>query len=262
MISTRWLLSNRVALDAKFLELSWHQRLDLGLFDFEVSLLGGKHIGRGTAESQDIAMAKAVSEALERMVCSEFGISTQGVAAHPILAMAEKNSTLEALERTIFQYHLDYKIPFAEDTVVTENSRLVDAVKDLGGQVSMKKMIRVSGYESSICLIENEGFKFLGLSLENSKELAQNKSLIEALRNFSAFCENQDKFIHQVKASSDLWNCNPIFFEKHKAVFNTKSPDQIFVKNFRSSAEELNSKIHQNLPVSVVKAQVSIEVST
>jgi hypothetical protein len=261
LIATEWLLSNRTRLDARFLEFSWQEPWGLPIYDFEVSLLGGKHLGRGTDKDEQTALAKAVSEAIERMVCFELNISTQGVAAHPSLLNAEKNAVDEALERALFQYHLANALPFGHQMLCNEATGIIEAIEKNGGSVSLKQMLSLAEYQSCVSLIQKDGYKFLGLGLGQTVGTAQTKSLIEALRNFAAYSKNPKEFPKQVQSNSDLWNCNPIFFETHRPVFEGGSElnSSRSFQGLRTSIEILNQKVKIDFPISVVRAEVSLE---
>lgn len=265
LVAAEWLFLNRSKLDAKFHEFSWSDPWGLSLFDFEVSLMGGRHSGRGTAKTEDLAMAKAVSEAIERLVCAELNISTQGVAAHPLKVEAELNAFNESLERTLFQHHLRNEIPFLDQVPSPEVANLFVSIEKMGGAISLQKMLPAIGNESCVCVIRKNNQNFLGLGFGESSAFVQWGAIIEALRNFATYCKGPDDFVQQTKLNSDLWSCDSRFFEEHSALFlentiNSKS-DLIF-KSFTNSFENLNSKIELSLPVSVVKAVVTLgEVS-
>ena len=201
-----------------------------------------------------------MSEAIERLVCSELNISTQGVAAHPVKANAETNAFNESVERALFQYHLENKIPFAEQSPTGEIADLLSAIQKYGGSISVRKMLPIVGCESSICIIQKDKQHFLGLGLGEEISSVQFKAIIEALRNFAVYCKNPDAFIEKTELNPDLWNCDPRFFEKHKSVLSKiedfKSDANI--KILKTSYENLGHKTGLELPVSVVKAEVTL----
>ena len=185
--------------------------------------MDGRHIGRGTSTDESVAFEKATSEALERLVCFENDISTEGVAAFPSESGARQNATLEALERELFRYHLENKISFYSAQPSESVDGISAALDSYGASISWMKMHTLPPYESSVCLVKKDDRFFLGLGFgENSSEV-QLHSAIEALRNFAAYNENPKRFLEQVELNSDLWNCSDNFFDKNKNVFQDVS---------------------------------------
>ncbi len=256
--TAEWLLSNRTELDVKFLEFNWGNTHGVPLFDFEVSLLG-RHVGRGTSFNQELAFEKAAVEALERFVCFENRISTEGVAAHPFPEAAKQNAILEALERHLFNEHLAMKQPFNPTTPVPTSFALKEMIENLGATVNWMKMRPVAGYASSVCLIQKQDRQFLGLGFGEDVADVQTHASIEALRNLAAYCETPIEFAEQTKSNSDLWSCSKDFFAKHAEVFcgyaNTIERDQ--VKNLPITFRLLESISLLELPLSFVQARVT-----
>lgn len=258
--AVKWLYSNRIKFDAKFAEFDLKNSWDLNLFDFEVSLNDGKHVGRGTSISEPEAMAKAVSEAFERMVSAELGISTQGVAAHPKMDRARKYAELESIERAVFQHHLTREISLFEQSVLQNTNFLVSAIERKIASVSFLKMIELKDYTSSLCLIKKDDQTFLGIGLCENEEVAQQKAAIEAFRNFSFYCKNSREFFMQVQADKDLWNCNSDFFSKHRSIFNaelqTDNSQKISVS--KNLIEILDTDFIPELPLFVARSQITL----
>ncbi|MBN8542378.1 MAG: hypothetical protein J0L82_18450 [Deltaproteobacteria bacterium] len=256
--TAEWLLSKRTELDVKFLEFNWGNAHGVPLFDFEVSLLG-RHIGRGTSFDQELAFEKAAAEALERLVCFENRISTEGVAAHPSPEAANRNAILEALERHLFNEHLATKQPFTLAKPAPATFGLKAAIENLGATVAWMKMRRVAGYESSVCLIQKEDRRFLGLGFGEDAADVQTHAAIEALRNLAAYCEAPVEFVEQTKSNSDLWSCSSDFFAKHEDVFrgSANTIEQDHFKNLPISIRHLESTTLPELPLSFVQARVA-----
>jgi hypothetical protein len=258
--ATEWLYSNRTKFDAKFAEFDLKNSWGLNLFDFEVSLIGGKHVGRGTSASETEAMAKAVSEAFERMVCAELCIATHGVAAHPKMDAARLNARLESFERAAFQYHLINEISFFEQSVLQNTIFLVSAIEQKGASVSFSEMIGIQHYKSSLCVIRKNDQVFLGLGVSEIQEDSQQKSAIEAFRNFAFYCKNSKDFFTQIETDKDLWSCDSNFFQKHHLVFNSQmqSGKRRQIDMTKNLVEILNTDFIPELPLFIARSQVTL----
>lgn len=256
--AAEWLLSKRTELDVKFLEFNWANAYGVPLFDFEVSLFG-RHVGRGTSFDQALAFEKAATEALERLVCFENGISTEGVAAHPFFEVAKQNASLEALERHLFNEHLVAKQPFIHTKAEPTSVNLAVVIEGLGAAVTWMKMRSVAGHESSVCLIQKQDRRFLGLGFGEDAGEVQMHAGIEALRNLAAYCEAPVDFVEQTKVNSDLWSCSCIFFAKHEDVFRAaaRAIEQDHFKNMPINVRCLESSSLPKLPLFFVQAKVS-----
>jgi len=66
---TEWILKNQNALDLQLTKLTWTERALPGYVDLAVNLKVGAHRteGRGTDKSEEVALGKAVCEAIERI---------------------------------------------------------------------------------------------------------------------------------------------------------------------------------------------------
>lgn len=223
LIAAKWLISKKSELEVKFHEFKWGSGYGLPLFDFEISILGSRHSGRGSSTDQNLAFEKAAAEALERFVCFENSVSTEGVAAHSIAELADYNAGREAIERYLFHWHLNTKTPFISDIALSSTQKISQAVISRGGTISWMKLRPAWAYESSLCLIEKDDRKFLGIGLGDSADETQLHATIEALRNFAAYCENKEQFLEAAESNPDLWCCSSSFFESHSNVFQKPS---------------------------------------
>jgi ribosomal protein S12 methylthiotransferase accessory factor YcaO len=81
---TEWILKNQNALDLQVTKLTWIDQALPGYVDIAVRLRVGTQQteGRGTDRSEEVALGKAVCEAIERVFCIERGISSTGLAGH------------------------------------------------------------------------------------------------------------------------------------------------------------------------------------
>lgn len=259
LVAAKWLISKKVELEVKFHEFKWGTGYGIPLFDFEISILGGRHSGRGSSIDQNLAFEKAAAEALERFVCFEHGISTEGVAAHSVAEIAEFNAGREAIERYLFRWHLNTKTPFISDIALSNTQKISQAIVARGGTISWMKLRPAWAYESSLCLIEKDDRKFLGIGLGDSVDETQLHAAIEALRNFAAYCENQERFLETVETNPDLWCCSPSFFESHRDVFQIQeiaSSAAIAPTHFPIHRETLASRSITDIPLTFVRATI------
>ena len=110
-----WLLANAERLDLRATQLSWVDDWVPDIFDFavEITVDGVVYEGRGTADSEDLAFAKAGAEALERAVVATTNAkSSNGFAVHPDIKQASRLATQELLERDAYFCHWLTKMPF------------------------------------------------------------------------------------------------------------------------------------------------------
>lgn len=259
LVAANWLVSKKSELEVKFHEFKWGTGYGIPLFDFEISILGGHHSGRGSSTDQNLAFEKAAAEALERFVCFENGISTEGVAAHSIAELADHNAGREAIERYLFHWHLNTKTPFISDIALSNTQKIAQAVAARGGTISWMKMRPAWAYESSLCLIEKNDRKFLGIGLGDSADETQLHAAIEALRNFAAYCENKEPFLKAAETNPDLWCCSHSFFESHRTVFekpDTVSSAAIAPMNFPVHRQTLASRSITDIPLTFVRATI------
>lgn len=95
--------------------LTWPQKYGLPWHDiqFEANFGGEVHIGRGTANSENLALTIAAVELLERISIFEAEIyASNGIAAHFDPSIAGQSALLELIERDRLLNHLHGKMPF------------------------------------------------------------------------------------------------------------------------------------------------------
>src|SRR6185437_2300039 len=84
-----------------------------GLHDFEarIEVSGVAVVGRGIDFDPELAVEKASSEAIERLICNRLNISSEGFAIGGRRG-ADEHAKNEALERYYFNEHLRMQKPF------------------------------------------------------------------------------------------------------------------------------------------------------
>jgi hypothetical protein len=110
-----WLLSQSDRFDIKIEELSWIKRLFPGWTDICCSLTFGARsiVAWGAADSSDLALCKAFSEAAERGVfLTTASQTTNGFASHLDRDFSRANAAFELIERDLFLCHFLTQTPF------------------------------------------------------------------------------------------------------------------------------------------------------
>lgn len=194
-----WALARHEQLDLKITNLTGIRQWLPEWSDFQakIRLSGQEFIGRGTAKNIDLALTKALSEALERAVAFTAGFKdSNGIAAHPCPEKAKENAKLELFERDRFLSHFYTKTPFKalKDEVVFSTTEFSDAIVSLresGIEVQFFEAAPVSGYFISGCVFFGEKYDpypfgmVLGMGSSSDQAESLEKSFIEGLRNIS-----------------------------------------------------------------------------
>lgn len=186
-----WILANAENLSLQVEDLQWVQKPFTGLHDIHASILIGnkRYEGRGSADSKDLAIIKAVAEAIERAVCLQSLPTTNGVAAHIDLEQAKKNAQNELLERDLFLSHFLTQTAFDVSTEWTAQLSL-DLREDIGragDSIQIFRMRRNSHGQGFVCLIRG-GMRWggiMGLSFGQGDEHSLvMKAALEACRYY------------------------------------------------------------------------------
>ncbi len=103
----RWLIDNSDAINLQVQRSLWVREWLPGFFDVGVQIEVASKIfkGRGFAENEDLAFLKAGAEAIERAICNEYKIRSNGVAVHTGEDAAKLGAKLELIERDLILAH-------------------------------------------------------------------------------------------------------------------------------------------------------------
>ncbi len=103
----RWLIDNSDAINLQVQRSSWVRDWMPGFFDVGVQIEVANRVfeGRGFAENEDLAFLKAGAEAIERVICSENEMKSNGVAVHTNENAAKLAAKLELIERDLILAH-------------------------------------------------------------------------------------------------------------------------------------------------------------
>ncbi len=183
--------------------MPWIDNWFPGYVDIRVSLLAldSRSAGRAIAESEDLAVSKAVSEALERYVFlySKDELTTSGLAVHTSLDQATEGAIKELIERDAFLCHYFSRTPFLKLT--TENSfkssrglnfcEIKDRLSDLNIAIHAAAMRVCDPYFSYCIAAFGAGFSkpfgvLVGLGCHRDESAAFEGALFECLRSVAA----------------------------------------------------------------------------
>lgn len=253
---THWLLSNSHRFSLSFRRLDWPLRFGLNFHDFEATLkycdtIG---IGRGTDDSPEIAIEKACSEALERLVCSELNISTVGVSLSAGPFNSKLHSYYECLERFFLKSHIVDGVPFLKSTCEVVGLKDITQFYQFSLQGPLSGIVCRIGAENSI--------PFYGFSLKGDLVSSHKQSFYEAAANYSRFCDSPSSFIQEQK-DLNIWQASPSFISKVEPLLKLIPKDQMKsypiprvdavkincvliddqVRAFRSTVNRLDSKL-------------------
>lgn len=256
MLLLNWLYEHKNSLNLKISLASWPEQARLDLYDVEMSIQYKEKIffGRGVDKIESIAIKKAASEVVERLLCSELSISSTGIAIKvdsESFFDADLHAKNETLERYFLKLHLDNNIRFLN---VFPESELISNFKKQhpSVEVSFFKLNSSVDCFSYGCLIQEEAVVSTGFSAEQDSLKAIEKSFIEALPNFYLLIENS------IDDSEKPWHLKASFINQVTSLVgtqgeNTYLPEPIFMKI------DLNLKEHPLLktaPISATKYEV------
>lgn len=232
-----WLYTNREKYDVQFTMMNWTKRYDVPLYDFEVSCnyKSFKILGRGVDENKEIALEKASSELIEKMICIENEFDSVGLAAS-VAVDATLHAQNEALERYYLKCHLDQKIGF-ELMKIEVATAFQNLFNRISCDVQFYKMHTAPSENGVICFLnhrENFDLFSFGFSYGQDSRACAHKSLIEALPNIIWKIENPT-------AETDIWQISPEFKNKIKPLFALPVSDQTIIASPQLNAVEIKN---------------------
>lgn len=200
----KWILKNQDILDLEVRELTWIRSCYPGMLDLDVSISidGREFKGRGSDQNEDVALGKAVCEAIERFMCWERKISSTGVAGHFDECAARENARLEYVERASLSFH------FKNRTSLLQVAKKEISINVLGrNQSAQFHTFQISSpldHVIRLCLVEgvNYAFRFggiLGLGCAKTESAALQKAELECMRSVSALSDFEISPISQLE---------------------------------------------------------------
>lgn len=269
-----WALKYSDRLGLKMTRLKWTERFAKGFFDYQVDIGRLGISGRGRSTNQVNALAKAVSEALERVAVMQAGLSnTSGTAAHYDLSIARTSARAELIERDVFLCHFLTQTPFyplSKGEVSEVISGSVQLGRERGMDVEFFECIRCGTLRTILCCIGGERtHKPFGLSIglaassnvHVATERAYMEALSKALWSQSVAYSFNGHLTQEVLSLRDHQNAalDPEYLPKFRSIFLANPRPGVAVKNCKSSnftfkELELNIEGVGGAPVSIVRA--------
>ncbi|HND86601.1 MAG TPA: hypothetical protein PLU50_12360 [Pseudobdellovibrionaceae bacterium] len=193
----QWALNQAKAVKLHVTRLEWIGDFFPGFTDLQVKIEIDSKVfeGRGSDLDKDVALAKGLTEAIERFICFSNRITSLGVAGHYDFEKAKENAFLEFIERSLLSYHYENKIPMRKLSVKSLDVQVVGKgisaftlhqfqmqdCGDLHGVFTLAEGLTSSPQFGGI----------MGASVSHDLHSAITKSTIECMRNVSALSQFQ-----------------------------------------------------------------------
>ena len=185
-------MANSQALNLKVEKLTWTEKWLPGYnhVHVEISLDGMMANGSGIDRVGDTAFIKAGVEAVERIICLQNKISSNGVAGHIDDALAKQNAKYELLERDAFLSHYLTRTPLI-DIELGKNALYQKIVEKLtfGVDFQVFAMKTPEDYFGHFCLctpaedVPAEFSSIIGLGFSDERDKSLSKSMLECYPN-------------------------------------------------------------------------------
>lgn len=189
-----WAITHSSQLNVKVTSMDWPKRLNLEVYDFEVSLCFNEkeYIGRGTDINSNVALTKAIGESIERFIIFENGLETSnGVAIHTLSEAAISNSKIELYERSSFLSHYltsSTFFHFPEEQIETDiYFKAKNFLNNLGIDLNLSLMKGFPGVYFTVCYAIGKNYRnpfgvVIGLGSAFKLQDSILKSIFECLR--------------------------------------------------------------------------------
>lgn len=188
-----WLIAHAQALDLRARVYNWPEALLPGYHDIGVtlSLYDRTFSGRAVDVTSDQAFVRAGAEALERVLCHEHGIGSNGVAVHSRFAQALSAATLELIERDrLLCHHLTSTPGEFLQPELSSFGRAIEELRQHRIKVHWRRLRPLAGIETVLCLAEGEAFvAIFGAAASRTLGEAADKAFFECMINVSAFLD-------------------------------------------------------------------------
>jgi hypothetical protein len=187
-----WLIANSKHLNLSVKNATWIQEWlpEYSHIFVEITIDGNTVTGSSIDKSSDMAFIKAGAEAIERLVCVENDLHSNGVAAHINYDLAEENAKDELLERDSFLSHFIGNVPFIKPSSSFLESKLFvnisSRLKSLGVElkiVKLKSQVDKHGF-ACFCLPSGQEMSFssvIGLGFSSTEVESFEKAILECL---------------------------------------------------------------------------------
>lgn len=192
-----WLMGQSGKIDYKVTEFRWVDDYAPEYSDFGVNFYGDKFIGRAVDKDQNLALTKAIAEAIERATCSHNDLrSSTGVAAHTNLSEAIHNAKLELIERIAFDLHFANRISFQKVKPLAIEAKFAMQKTQLQGvQLNFYQLISPDNVKIICAVATGSTYVrpfggIIGLGANESVVQAEKSALFECLRNLTYYLKD------------------------------------------------------------------------
>lgn len=198
---TDWIAASANNLDLRIIELGWPDTWAPGFTAVAATIQVGdsKFSGQGTDLEPDLAVVKAVVEAIERALKDHAALpNTSGLAGHVDADQAARNALCELIERDAFFCHYLTGTPFCSLGDIQQLSaaalnwrHLLSVAKPMGVELNFASMTVPTGFHGIVCMAFGAGATrpfgvILGLGCSESIEVAAQKAALECIGNVAA----------------------------------------------------------------------------
>lgn len=268
-----WLFSNRESLGLQVLRTEWAKDWLPGFEDVRVKIKVDDHEfeGRGIALGFDQAFTVAGAEALERSICANNQIHSNGVAIHTEPQLAKENAQNELIERDLFLCYFLTKTPMKiidrPAPLDINFSLLEEKLNKLG--IEIKLGVSTCQEISMVTCIttgKEDPWNVIGFGSSKNIEHASQKAILECLSNTVWRIDSEAKLSPKSRDEFESANNSPLH---HRNLYMTSQNDLNLdwmfghqealdnpPQNYYVTFEELGSKntLIQSAPIKAFRA--------
>lgn len=219
-----WLLSQKDRIDFQVTEYTWVEDFAPDYNDFGVTI-NGNIIGRAMDQNAEMALNKAIAEAIERATCVHNGLTkSTGVAAHPNRKIAIENARRELIERIAFDIHFSQGKPFKKiEARTAEAQRAALAFETLGIQYSFFELVSPPEFTVICAVAFGEKYQrpfggLYGFGCHEDRLQAERSALFESLRNAAYY--TRDENIQSLSVAEFQRIASPKAFDRLRLALN------------------------------------------
>jgi hypothetical protein len=191
----QWALNSADDLLLEIDDSVWVKSVSSRLTDVSahIQVEGKIHSGYGFGETPDLALTKAIAEAVERAVIKASGFMTSnGIAAHTDFAAAKRGAEEELRERDLILCHFYTRTPFEKLSLQPAATSDLDILGEWLQEHRVELLTFSLGTGGVLIVADGRKAKrpfgfILGASRKTSTREAFNSAAIEALRQASIF---------------------------------------------------------------------------
>ncbi len=205
-----WFLNKKKCLNLKIKSYDWCTDFLPGYFDYsvEINFENESYTGRGTANSEELALTKAMAETIERTLIKFNKLDTSnGVAVHFDQELAKNSAKNELLERDSFFCHFLTHTPYSEIDSKLLPQQISDCLQKLllkNVTVKFYRMQTANGQPGIVCRSSGARYKstfgsVVGLGSHAILENALYSAFYECVRSTIGYMYQNEQIKHQAK---------------------------------------------------------------